>query len=154
VADERFLVLINDLLASGEIPDLFPDDEVENVINAMRPEVKAAGMYDSKENCWKFFINRVRRTLKVVRAEPSARVNKVKVKVPVLDYRAYGSGSDPGSWQTAFSEVSHKPGGRLPILGFPQGFPPSPQLSSQPLRGLLPVSLLGEPRHDGCEQFA
>ena len=33
-------------------------------------------------------------------------------------------------------------------------FPPSPQLSSQPLRGLLPVLLLGERRHDGCEQFA
>ena len=29
VADEKFLVLINDLLASGEVPDLFPDDEVE-----------------------------------------------------------------------------------------------------------------------------
>ena len=27
VADERFLVLINNLLASGEIPDLFSDDE-------------------------------------------------------------------------------------------------------------------------------
>lgn len=65
MADERFLVLINDLLASGEIPDLFPDDEVENVVNAMRPEVKGAGLYDSKDNCWKFFINRVRRTLKV-----------------------------------------------------------------------------------------
>ena len=33
-------------------------------------------------------------------------------------------------------------------------FPPGPQLPSQPLRGLLPVSLLGEQRHDGCEQFA
>ena len=68
VADERFLVLINDLLASGEIPDLFPDDEVENVVNSMRPEVKGAGLYDSKENCWRFFINRVRRTLKVCHA--------------------------------------------------------------------------------------
>jgi len=28
------------------------------------------------------------------------------------------------------------------------------QLPSQPLRELLPVSLLGEQRHDGCEQFA
>jgi dynein heavy chain len=28
VADEKFLVLINNLLASGEIPDLFGDDEV------------------------------------------------------------------------------------------------------------------------------
>ena len=33
-------------------------------------------------------------------------------------------------------------------------FPPGPQLPSQPLRGLLPVSLLGEQRHDVCEQFA
>jgi len=28
------------------------------------------------------------------------------------------------------------------------------QLPPQPLRGLLPISLLGEQRHDGCEQFA
>ena len=33
-------------------------------------------------------------------------------------------------------------------------FPPGPHLSSQPLRGLLPTSLLGEQRHDGCEQFS
>ena len=33
-------------------------------------------------------------------------------------------------------------------------FPPGPQLLSQPLRQLLPISLLGEQRHDGCEQFA
>jgi len=31
---------------------------------------------------------------------------------------------------------------------FPPGLPP------QPLRGPLPVSLLGKQRHDGCEQFA
>jgi len=33
-------------------------------------------------------------------------------------------------------------------------FPPGPQLPRQPLRGLLPISLVGEQRHDGCEQFA
>ena len=33
-------------------------------------------------------------------------------------------------------------------------FPPGPQLPSQPLRGLLPISLLGEQRHDGYEQSA
>ena len=33
-------------------------------------------------------------------------------------------------------------------------FPPGLQLPSQPSRGLLPISLLGEQRHDGCEQFA
>jgi len=30
-------------------------------------------------------------------------------------------------------------------------FPPAP---SQPVTGLLPISLLGEQRHDGCERFA
>ncbi|XP_045383116.1 dynein axonemal heavy chain 9 isoform X2 [Lemur catta] len=65
VADERFLVLVNDLLASGEIPDLYSDDEVENIINNMRNEVKSQGLVDTRENCWKFFIDRVRRQLKV-----------------------------------------------------------------------------------------
>ncbi|KAF4519850.1 hypothetical protein B566_EDAN005192, partial [Ephemera danica] len=66
VPNENFLVLINDMLASGEIPDLFPDDEVENIIAGVRNEVKGAGMLDTRENCWKFFIDRVRRQLKVV----------------------------------------------------------------------------------------
>lgn len=66
VPQEDFLVLINDLLASGEIPDLFPDDQIEEIIAGVRNEVKATGMEDSRENCWKFFIDRVRRTLKVV----------------------------------------------------------------------------------------
>ncbi|XP_054276549.1 dynein beta chain, ciliary [Macrosteles quadrilineatus] len=66
VPSETFLVLINDLLASGEVPDLFPDDEVENIISSVRNEVKGAGLVDTRENCWKFFIDRVRRQLKVV----------------------------------------------------------------------------------------
>ena len=45
--------------------------------------------------------------------------------IPVL-------GSQPAA------DVSHKPGGRLPL----------------PLTRLLPVSLLGEQRHNGCEKFA
>ena len=65
VPDEKFLVLINDLLASGEIPNIFADDELENVINGLRNEVKGAGIEDTKENIWKFFIERVRRQLKV-----------------------------------------------------------------------------------------
>uniref|UniRef100_A0A8C4ZK88 Uncharacterized protein n=1 Tax=Gadus morhua TaxID=8049 RepID=A0A8C4ZK88_GADMO len=65
VSDEKFLVLVNDLLASGEIPDLFPDEEAEAVVSAVRPEVRSSGVMDSRDNCWRFFINRVRRQLKV-----------------------------------------------------------------------------------------
>ena len=49
VADERFLVLVNNLLASGEIPDLFSDDDMENIIGTVRNEVKGAGIPDTRE---------------------------------------------------------------------------------------------------------
>ena len=45
-------------------------------------------------------------------------------------------------------DVSHKPSGRLPLLSA------RPAVTPQPLRALLPILLLGEQRHDGCEQFA
>jgi len=45
-------------------------------------------------------------------------------------------------------DVSHKPGGRLPLLSA------RPAVTPETLRGLLSILLLGEQRHDGCEQFA
>ncbi|ELK12575.1 Dynein heavy chain 11, axonemal [Pteropus alecto] len=66
VLDESFLVLINDLLASGEILDLFSDEDVDKIISGIRNEVRALGMVDSRENCWQFFLARVRLQLKSV----------------------------------------------------------------------------------------
>nr|XP_018673081.1 dynein beta chain, ciliary [Ciona intestinalis] len=66
VPDERFLVLINDHLAMGEISDLFTEEETEDIINGVRNEVRAQGLFDSRENCWKFFLDRVRNQLKIV----------------------------------------------------------------------------------------
>jgi len=43
---------------------------------------------------------------------------------------------------------------RLPTITSFSYFPPGLQLPPQPLRGLLPILLLGEQRYDGCEQFA
>jgi len=45
-------------------------------------------------------------------------------------------------------DVSHEPDGRLPLLSA------RPAVTPQPLRGLLPISLRCEQRHNGCEQFA
>ncbi|KAK2501218.1 hypothetical protein MC885_000890 [Smutsia gigantea] len=66
VAEEQFLVLISDLLASGEIPGLFVDDEVESIVSSVRPQLKSLSMPDTREACWKFFIEKVRRQLKVI----------------------------------------------------------------------------------------
>ena len=65
VGDESFLVVVNDILASGEVPNLIPDDDVEDVILALGPVVKSLGLEESRENCWKLFIERVRKQLKV-----------------------------------------------------------------------------------------
>lgn len=40
IADEIFLVRINDMLDFGEISELFADDEVDNIANALRTEVR------------------------------------------------------------------------------------------------------------------
>jgi len=61
---------------------------------------------------------------------------RVPELIPVL-------GSQPAG------DVSHKPDGRLPLLSTRPAVTPL-----QPLRGLLPISLFGEHRHNGCEQSA
>ncbi|XP_030369376.1 dynein beta chain, ciliary [Scaptodrosophila lebanonensis] len=66
IPDESILMLINDLLASGEIPELFNDDQLDSIVNGIRNEVKQSGTLDTKENCWRFFVEKVRRLLKVV----------------------------------------------------------------------------------------
>ncbi|XP_030637015.1 dynein heavy chain 11, axonemal [Chanos chanos] len=66
IPDEQFLTLISDLLASGEIADLFNEEEEGGIVRSVRGEVRATGLLDSAENCWRFFMERVRRQLKVV----------------------------------------------------------------------------------------
>ena len=63
ITDERFLVYINDLLSSGEIVDLYAAEDKDAIVNNIRPAVKGAGILDNKDNCWNFFIARVRRNL-------------------------------------------------------------------------------------------
>ncbi|KAG7214621.1 hypothetical protein INR49_010513 [Caranx melampygus] len=88
IPDERFLVLINDMLASGDIPDLFNDEEVDIIVTSIRMELRGLGLIDTRDNCWSFFIERIRRQLKPnVRASISefisyahTSVNEVSVK--------------------------------------------------------------------------
>jgi len=63
ITNERFLVYINDLLASGEIAELYTNDEKEVIINQIRAKVKSDGIPDTRENCWNWFIQRVRKNL-------------------------------------------------------------------------------------------
>ena len=48
-------------------------------------------------------------------------------------------------------DMSHKPDGRLPLLS---ARPAVTLATLKQVREMLPISLLGEQRHDECEQFA
>jgi len=68
ITNERFLIYINDLLASGNIPDLFAQDDVDNIVNTVANKVKASGKEPDKANCWDYFIRQIRKNLHVVLA--------------------------------------------------------------------------------------
>ena len=46
------------------------------------------------------------------------------------------------------SVLGSQPAGDVPLLSS------RPAVTPQPLKGLLPILLLGEQRHDGCKQLA
>lgn len=63
ITNEKFLVYLNDLLSSGEISDLFNEEDCEGIVNNVRAAVKGEGIPDNKDNCMKFFYDRVRKNL-------------------------------------------------------------------------------------------
>eukprot|EP00755_Sulcionema_specki_P037494 Sspe_Gene.22958::Locus_8839_Transcript_1_1_Confidence_1.000_Length_2434::g.22958::m.22958/K10408/DNAH; dynein heavy chain, axonemal len=62
------LVVLNDMLNSGNVPSLFDSDQVEEVISAMVPELRQRQHpeYNNKDVCWDYFIKKVRANLHVV----------------------------------------------------------------------------------------
>jgi hypothetical protein len=46
---ETFLEDVNNILTSGEVPNLFPKDELGGVLDEVRPAAKAAGAGDTLE---------------------------------------------------------------------------------------------------------
>ncbi|XP_068083916.1 dynein axonemal heavy chain 6 [Anabrus simplex] len=64
---EEFLEDINNILNSGEVPNLFESDEYEKVIVAMRPDAQKAGIGEgNRDGIFDFFTSRVRSNLHLV----------------------------------------------------------------------------------------
>ena len=61
-------MVLNDVLASGNVPGLFPPEEEDAVVTAMLPKVKAATGVANPDRaaCWSHFLAAVRRNLHVV----------------------------------------------------------------------------------------
>ena len=68
VAHEGFLELINNMLTTGMVPALFDDGEKDAAVTLVRDEVARAGLPETKESCWAYFVARCRDNLHVVLA--------------------------------------------------------------------------------------
>jgi len=68
VKDEGFLEYINQILMTGEVAGLLPKDELDMIVNDIRPVMKAQspGTLDTWDNLYQFFLNRVRDNLHIV----------------------------------------------------------------------------------------
>ncbi|XP_038615472.1 dynein heavy chain 6, axonemal [Tachyglossus aculeatus] len=64
---EEFLEDINNILNSGEVPNLFEKDELEQVLAATRPKAKEVGIPEgNRDEVFQYFISRVRQKLHIV----------------------------------------------------------------------------------------
>eukprot|EP00439_Symbiodinium_sp_Y106_P064710 s2832_g10.t1 len=68
IVKESFLEDINNILNTGEVPNLFAPDELEGVIGLMRPLAKAAGKPETRDAIWQYFVQVIRENLHIVLA--------------------------------------------------------------------------------------
>ncbi|CAL8466541.1 g6077 [Coccomyxa elongata] len=68
VKEEGFLEYINQLLMTGEVAGLLPKEELESILNDVRPVFKreCIGVPDTADNLYTFFLGRVRDRLHVI----------------------------------------------------------------------------------------
>ncbi|CAE7499104.1 DNAH6, partial [Symbiodinium sp. CCMP2456] len=66
IINETFLEDINNILNAGEVPNLFPNDEIDRVIGDTRPRAKEMGRSEAKDAVWQFFVESVRDNLHIV----------------------------------------------------------------------------------------
>lgn len=67
IQEESFLEDISNILNSGEVPNLYPQDEKEEIINALSNEARAAGKTDTTSaTVFAYFVDRCRENMHVV----------------------------------------------------------------------------------------
>ena len=68
IVTESFLEDLNNILNTGEVPNLFAPDEVEQIISSVRPLAEAAGKLGTREEILEHFVTLVRENLHIVLA--------------------------------------------------------------------------------------
>ena len=60
IVKESFLEDINNILNTGEVPNLFDDNELNSITSSMRPIAQAAGLPLTKVALYSIFVKRIR----------------------------------------------------------------------------------------------
>ncbi len=66
IVSEKFLVYINGMITSGWIPDLFPREDLENILGSIANKAKSVGVPDNPEARTNFFVSKAKKNLHVV----------------------------------------------------------------------------------------
>ncbi|XP_069805044.1 dynein axonemal heavy chain 2 isoform X1 [Dendropsophus ebraccatus] len=66
ITDESFLEDVNNVLSSGEVPNLYKADEFEEIKTILQEKAKAENIPDNPESLFNFLIERVRNNLHIV----------------------------------------------------------------------------------------
>jgi len=66
IIHEQMLVHVNDLMASGYVPELYAPEDRDTIVNEVAGKVKAAGLSQDRDSCWNFYRQQTRRNLHVV----------------------------------------------------------------------------------------
>lgn len=66
IKSESFLEDINNILNSGDVPNLYATDELERILTAMKPVVMGLGQQPTKANLVAAYIRRVRSNIHTV----------------------------------------------------------------------------------------
>lgn len=81
IVNERFLVYINDMLSSGWIPDLFPKEDIDGLLGALRNEAKANGVPDTPDTLMDFLLLRIRLNFRIIMCfSPVGAVFRVRAR--------------------------------------------------------------------------
>ena len=81
VVEEGFLEFINNMLTTGMVPALYEQDEKDGLCNNIRAEAKAAGIMETPDNLWSFYVDKCRNNLHIVLAmSPSGSKLRIRCR--------------------------------------------------------------------------
>ena len=81
IKSESFLEDLNNILNSGDVPNLYGFDELDQIYTAMKPVVQDAGMQPTKTNLFSCFTKRVRTNMHtVITMSPIGEVFRARLR--------------------------------------------------------------------------